>query len=407
MIYIIYCRPGTREFLKEMDKKYEMHIYTMGTRSYAIEISKILDPDQSLFKERILSRDESGSFSIKSIKRLFPCDQSMVVVVDDRSDVWGWSPNLIHVNPCKLFFCMYFLDNYFMGIGDINAPKPISVQENSAENSETKDTDQSSTTLVESNASSLVMRVDNDRELTRVKWMLNEIHDKFYDSYGIGGSPDVGEILPGMKCNVLKNVKIVFSGIIPLGVDPTKYCLEFINLREFIWKKATEFGAEISTTIDQTVTHVVAIKKGTLKINEAKRIPGVFIVKPTWLYSSINKWQKQDEYEHILEENKLLIRIESTSNLNKLEQVDAHDFEILSAQPTGPLCSHLEADDLLEMDREVDEAMNEDDSEFDSIEHEIDEGLDELFSAETEEFPVISRDSIKRKRTPDEEIIRD
>ena len=87
-----------------MNKKYEMHIYTMGTRNYAEEIAKILDPDKSFFKERILSRDESGSFSSKSIQRLFPCDQSMVVVVDDRGDIWDWSPNLIHVHPCSFFF---------------------------------------------------------------------------------------------------------------------------------------------------------------------------------------------------------------------------------------------------------------------------------------------------------------
>lgn len=399
MEYHIKLRPGTREFLREMDKKYEMHIYTMGTRSYAIEIAKILDPDQSLFKERILSRDESGSFSVKSIKRLFPCDQSMVVVVDDRSDIWGWSPNLIHVNPY----------NFFEGIGDINAPKPISVQENEAESSEGKDIEHSSssgTTLVASEESSgsstgQIMRADDDIELSRVTWMLNEIYGIFYDSYANGSSPDVGEILPGLKRNVLKNVKIVFSGIIPLGVDPTK---------EFIWKKAAEFGAQISNTVDQSVTHVVANKKGTLKLNQAKKIPGVLIVKPDWLHDSLAKWKRQDEAKYILEENvsssqKLLVRIDETGDSNVLEQVDAHDFEILSAKPEGPLFSHLAKDDLLEMDREVDEAMNEGDSEFDSIENEIDEGLDELFSAENEVFPELSGE--KRKRSQYDETTDD
>jgi RNA polymerase II subunit A-like phosphatase len=37
----------------------------------------------------------------KNIRRLFPCDDSMVVVIDDRADVWTWSPNLIKVHPCK------------------------------------------------------------------------------------------------------------------------------------------------------------------------------------------------------------------------------------------------------------------------------------------------------------------
>lgn len=37
----------------------------------------------------------------KSLERLFPVDQSMVVVIDDRGDVWNWSPNLVKVIPCE------------------------------------------------------------------------------------------------------------------------------------------------------------------------------------------------------------------------------------------------------------------------------------------------------------------
>jgi RNA polymerase II subunit A-like phosphatase len=38
---------------------------------------------------------------IKNLKRLFPTDQSMVVVIDDRGDVWGEIPNLVKVIPCE------------------------------------------------------------------------------------------------------------------------------------------------------------------------------------------------------------------------------------------------------------------------------------------------------------------
>lgn len=37
----------------------------------------------------------------KSLRRLFPCDTSMVVIIDDRADVWEWSPNLLKVIPCQ------------------------------------------------------------------------------------------------------------------------------------------------------------------------------------------------------------------------------------------------------------------------------------------------------------------
>ena len=45
--------------------------------------------------------DHAG-LSAKSLKRLFPTDQSMVVVIDDRSDVWGDIANLVKVVPCEL-----------------------------------------------------------------------------------------------------------------------------------------------------------------------------------------------------------------------------------------------------------------------------------------------------------------
>lgn len=54
-------RPGWQEFLASTAKKYEMHVYTMGTRAYAEEVCAAIDPDRSIFGGRILSRDESGS----------------------------------------------------------------------------------------------------------------------------------------------------------------------------------------------------------------------------------------------------------------------------------------------------------------------------------------------------------
>lgn len=98
--YYIKPRPGWQQFLASLSHKYEMHVYTMGTRSYADAVCKILDPVGSIFGGRVLSRDESGSLSVKRLERLFPSDTSMVVIIDDRADVWDWSPNLVKVIPC-------------------------------------------------------------------------------------------------------------------------------------------------------------------------------------------------------------------------------------------------------------------------------------------------------------------
>lgn len=40
----------------------------------------------------------------KNIERLFPVDQSMVVIIDDRADVWDTHQNnLVKVIPCTSF----------------------------------------------------------------------------------------------------------------------------------------------------------------------------------------------------------------------------------------------------------------------------------------------------------------
>lgn len=110
--YTIKLRPGTIKFLKDMSKLYEMHVYTMGTRAYAKAVAAVIDPTMELFQDRILTRDENGSLTKKRLDRLFPADQSKVVVLDDRADVWDYSPNLIQIKPYE----------YFAGVGDINAP---------------------------------------------------------------------------------------------------------------------------------------------------------------------------------------------------------------------------------------------------------------------------------------------
>lgn len=52
--------------MEEMSRLYEMHVYTMGTRTYADAIVKAVDPEGRYFGGRILSRDESGSRSEQS-----------------------------------------------------------------------------------------------------------------------------------------------------------------------------------------------------------------------------------------------------------------------------------------------------------------------------------------------------
>ncbi|KAH6649530.1 hypothetical protein F5144DRAFT_588224 [Chaetomium tenue] len=98
--YYIKMRPGLESFLKRIAQMYELHVYTMGTRAYAQNVARVVDPDKKLFGNRVISRDENGSIYAKDLQRLFPVSTHMVAIIDDRSDVWPNNrANLIKVSP--------------------------------------------------------------------------------------------------------------------------------------------------------------------------------------------------------------------------------------------------------------------------------------------------------------------
>lgn len=59
-----------------------------------------------------------------NLKSLFPCGDEMIVMIDDRSDVWQYSDALIKVNFKNYLEKILQVKpyRYFSEIGDINAP---------------------------------------------------------------------------------------------------------------------------------------------------------------------------------------------------------------------------------------------------------------------------------------------
>ncbi|KAI9357156.1 HAD-like domain-containing protein [Pilaira anomala] len=236
--YYIKLRPGLDEFLKEIQELYELHIYTMGTRDYANAVANEIDPKGSIFKERILSRDESGSVTQKKLQRLFPCDTSMVVVLDDRSDVWSFSPNLIRIKPYE----------FFIGTGDINCP---------------------------------------------FKKILKNVHQEFYAKDEHDKEADVTHIIPKMKLQVLQHVIIAFTDVIPQMKDPSL---------SWIWQMATSFGATCSMDLTGKTTHLIAVKFGSKAKAAREYGHSIHIVTPAWLLDSTASWSIQDEDKYAIDE---------------------------------------------------------------------------------------------------------
>ncbi|KAB7503416.1 RNA polymerase II subunit A C-terminal domain phosphatase [Armadillidium nasatum] len=55
-----------------------------------------------------------------NLSSLFPCGDNLVCIIDDRSDVWNFAPNVVQVMPY----------HFFQHTGDINAPPGLQKKEN-------------------------------------------------------------------------------------------------------------------------------------------------------------------------------------------------------------------------------------------------------------------------------------
>lgn len=512
--FFIKCRPGLPEFLDEISKKYELHIYTMATRAYAREVAKIIDPDQKYFGDRIVSRDESGSLSHKNLQRIFPLDTKLVVIIDDRADVWHWSPNLIKVNP----YC------FFVGTGDINAmylpkqtdgtgasPAPPAASTNEIQKTDTADTTSSgsrslngtepagdstkseeitdieqrlvamasggaedlkeqahkqeeivkeqiterplqkmqemldkqdevdASTSQSSNEQSEQPEAenlhpkqrhsvlhDNDEELIYLQDTLERVHKTFFDEYdrraagAYGGRvamlrgekgqkvrpgdelqivPDIKDIVPQMRNDVLKGVVICFTGVIPQGTD---HQLSDLGM----W--ARSFGAVISPNLTKSTTHVVAHKyRRTSKVRQAAKHPQIKIVAVSWLMECFSRWRKVNETPHLIEVERDHHGSQESLPFDELED----DVALSESDSTGAEDGAAALpDDIDDEGEEYDEesdlnAYEKDpirDEEWDAMNAEVDEfleGLDTEDEGNESDASMHSNLSIRSKRS--------
>lgn len=99
----IKVRPGVRDMLEALKSTYKMYIYTMGTKAYAEEVRKILDPRGDIFGKRVLSRCDTPKLSIKLLSKLRLADAD-TLIVDDTPEVWNeHRRNLLQIERYTFF----------------------------------------------------------------------------------------------------------------------------------------------------------------------------------------------------------------------------------------------------------------------------------------------------------------
>ncbi|KAJ3278134.1 Carboxy-terminal domain (CTD) phosphatase [Borealophlyctis nickersoniae] len=362
-------RPGTKQLLADMAKLYEMHIYTAGTREYAEEIAKLLDPNKDIFGGRILSRDDTDNPEAKSIKRIYPCDQSMVVVVDDRVEVWDDTANIIQVKPYRFFAgpktpspkrttfgvtglaqtkslgegvdAQELRSQVAVAAEDEQRPMVIDEHKECAPLQQQLKGDSSVPFATDDPASKGASQLptvlmNDDREMHFISDVLKRVHSIFYDRKHNSQEADVRTIIPAMK-KVFNGVAAVFSVTRPSAGDVVWHCL---------WRSVRFFGGECHLEISPDVTHVVAEKKNTRKVLQAMKIPGVAVVSLDWITTSINKCKREPVHPYLLTPI-----LEGPGS--QQDDSDAGLWDDFFCK------SKLNEDDWKDMDAEVDRALNE------------------------------------------------
>ncbi|XWS73299.1 hypothetical protein CRYUN_Cryun02cG0116400 [Craigia yunnanensis] len=229
-------RPFVRTFLKEASEMFEMYIYTMGDRPYALEMAKLLDPRREDFSGRVISRDDGTQKHQKGLDVAWMKHKDNLILME-RYHFFASSCHQFGYN-CK------------------------SLSQLKSDESEP------------------------DGALASVLKVLRQIHHIFLDELDSNlASRDVRQVLKAVRKEVLKGCKIVFSRVFPMKFQADNHLL---------WKTAEQLGATCLTETDSSVTHVVSTDAGTEKSHWAVK-EKKFLVHPRWIEAANFLWQKQPE----------------------------------------------------------------------------------------------------------------
>ncbi|XP_065204800.1 RNA polymerase II subunit A C-terminal domain phosphatase [Planococcus citri] len=128
---------------------------------------------------------------------------------------------------------------------------------------------------------------ETDDYLLYLEEILKTIHAEFFKRLEATSIiPDLKELIPEVRAKVLEGVSIVFSGIISNKVQLEK---------SSAYKIARSLGAKVTQNIENSTTHLVALRSGTAKVHAAYRRRNLKLVTPEWLWTCAERWEKVDE----------------------------------------------------------------------------------------------------------------
>ncbi|CAI2362198.1 unnamed protein product [Moneuplotes crassus] len=252
-------RPFLKEFIQMVSPLFKIYIYTMGNRSYANLVAKVLNKEIPHFKidpRWVISRDDGHQHTdggtYKTLRQLSPTDHSFFLILDDRADVWpGAADNLLRIAPYVYFptheadFMLKSLPRYYR----------------------------------------LYIKEDVDPFLLYYGRLLKEMHCKYFEVYDKEGKSDNLDIR-NIRASVTKDL---FKGIhcAYLSFFPTQTAEQMPHSYE--WTSSSERGMINTHEYQSGATNVVVTNSWDLddSVFDQAKTDQCPIVPAFWLHMSI------------------------------------------------------------------------------------------------------------------------
>ncbi|CDU19022.1 NLI interacting factor-like phosphatase, putative [Plasmodium yoelii] len=250
--YYLKFRPYVRQFLEILSLYYELSIYTNATREYADVVIAILDPDRTIFADRIVARCSSvDRDENKHFEKIYPnVDPKYVIAFDDRKDVWFDIP---HSHILRAEHYNFFELSKYDIISHFKEPSTCKKR-----------------------------FVDMDMHLHYMIKIFLKIHKQFFEN---PLNVDVGKIIDNIMLSTLSNVGLYFTGFRKNSKNLQNVILSDCEERQK--EIALELGAKIYSNYDDPgVTHIIAAKNCTDNLIKSKQSNYNHIEKvhTLWLY---------------------------------------------------------------------------------------------------------------------------
>jgi RNA polymerase II subunit A-like phosphatase len=285
--HLIKFRPNLINFLNHMHQIFELHIFTHGNRTYANSIKLLLDPEEKLFGNRVISRTEMADSQKKDLDHIFPSDDRAIIILDDNIGVWHkHKSNVYHIVAYEFW-------RHCFGIqSEVNnaAGTKRSAQTEKFEKEQAMILKQQSEQYSMSKMVYLEKR-ESDNQLFIMENLLQFVHDKFFEKYNQKQNVHVKDLMVESMSSILAGCKLLFSGILDKKKAPEQNSL---------WRRAQRMGAQCTTEMQSDITHVIAGDNVTEKVRQARQMPGVFIVHLSWLEESYRHFDRLNEADFFM-----------------------------------------------------------------------------------------------------------